>query len=98
MQIYSDLPTMRHPTRKGWLCHEAPGGGFVGWEAGHGPSINRHHIDGPVLFFSDGQMHWLTLWERLQLALGRTDATKLEAKHRPNLVRGILSWLDDVGD
>jgi hypothetical protein len=85
MRTYSDIPVFRHPTRKGWFCTETSGG-IIGWEGGHGPSINRHHIDGPVLVFSDGQMHWLTLWERLQFALGRTDASKLEAKHRPNLL------------
>lgn len=51
------------------------------------PGINPRHIDGPLLWFSDGQLHWLTLWERIQYALGFTDAEKLERKHRPNLVR-----------
>jgi len=87
MQLYSDLPVVPHPTRKGWLCHEGPGGGLNCWEAGHGPSINQHHIDGPLLIFSDGQLHWLTRFERLQFALGMTDANKLEARRRPNLMR-----------
>lgn len=87
MKTYSDLPTFPHPSRKGWLCHEAPGGGFIGWEDGQGPEIFRHHIDGPVIVFSDGQMHWLTLLERAQLAFGLTDATKLQAKRRPMLMR-----------
>ncbi len=62
---------------------------------GHGfpisarPSIKRNHIDGPLLTFRDGQMHWLTTWERILLALGATDAEKLERKHRPNLMRVV---------
>jgi hypothetical protein len=86
MLTYSDPPTMPHPTRQGWFCHPGPNGSYVGWEGGHGPSINWKHIDGPMLIFSDGQMHWLTLGERLRLACGRTDAAKLEVKLRPNLV------------
>ena len=53
------------------------------------PSINRGHIDGPLLHFSDGQLHWLTPWERLLLWLGKTDAAKLQRKLRPVLT-GIL--------
>lgn len=45
------------------------------------PHINRHHIDGPLLCLRDGRMHWLTLWERLLLALNKTDALALERKH-----------------
>lgn len=50
------------------------------------PSIVSRHIDGPMLIFRDGQIHWLTMWERLLFALGLTDAEKLECKHRPNLI------------
>ncbi len=49
------------------------------------PCILVNHIDGPLLIFRDGQMHWLTLWERFQFWLGFTDAEKLEKKRRPNL-------------
>jgi len=45
------------------------------------PHIKRHHVDGPVLCLRDGRMHWLTLWERLLLALNKTDALTLERKH-----------------
>ena len=86
MRLYSDLPTFPHPSRKGWLCHEAPGGGLNCWEGGHAPTINRRHIDGPLLVFSDGQLHWLTPWERLLLAIGLTDAARLQARRRPNLL------------
>lgn len=51
------------------------------------PHINRRHVDGPLLIFRDGQMHWLTLGERLLLALGLIDAERLELKLRPNLMK-----------
>jgi hypothetical protein len=53
------------------------------------PYIVRHHVDGPVVCFRDGQMHWLTLWERLMLCLKLTDARKIERKRRPNLMRAL---------
>jgi len=52
------------------------------------PSINVSHIDGPVLTFRDGQMHWLNFWERFLFYFGWTDAERLERKHRPH-----LAWL-----
>jgi hypothetical protein len=45
------------------------------------PSIKRRHIDGPVLVLRDGRMRWLTVWERMLLALNMTDAERLERKH-----------------
>lgn len=45
------------------------------------PSIKKNHIDGPLLTLRDGRMHWLTLWERALLAMGLTDAARLERKH-----------------
>lgn len=59
----------------------------VGFPADSKPSINSRHIDGPLLTFSDGQMHWLGPWQRIQFALGFTDADKLQRKLRPNLTR-----------
>jgi hypothetical protein len=53
------------------------------------PSIQPNHIDGPVLTFRDGQMHWLTIWERLMFRFGLTDAERIERKRRPNLMRAI---------
>jgi hypothetical protein len=53
------------------------------------PTINSNHIDGPLLTFRDGQMHWLTLWERLLLRLGLTNAEILERQRRPYLMRVI---------
>jgi len=51
------------------------------------PSLTPNHIDGPLVTFSDGQMHWLNLWECLLLCFGLTDAEKLQRKRRPNLTR-----------
>jgi hypothetical protein len=59
-----------------------------GWPVKSLPFINARHIDGPLLFFRDGQMHWLTLWERIQYHLGLTDALMLERKYRPDLCAG----------
>lgn len=88
MRTYTDYgPPQPHPTRAGWVGHTFPDGSGIGWPAGGKPSIQPNHIDGPLLHFSDGQLHWLTLWERLLFALGRTDADKLERKRRPNLRR-----------
>ncbi len=53
------------------------------------PSIRPNHIDGPMLTFRDGQMHWLTIWERILFRLGRIDAASLERKLRPNLMKAI---------
>lgn len=50
------------------------------------PMLNMRHVDGPVLFFRDGQMHWLTLRERLRVRLGWDDATSLERRLRPDLI------------
>jgi hypothetical protein len=59
----------------------------VSWPKGARPFINQKHIDGPVLVASSGEMHWLTLWERLMVALGRDDANSLERKHWPQYVQ-----------
>jgi hypothetical protein len=45
------------------------------------PHIKRDHVDGPLLVMSDGALHWLTLWERICLALGWHDEHTLERKH-----------------
>jgi hypothetical protein len=55
------------------------------------PSISPNHIDGPLLHFSDGQMHWLTLWERIQFRFGWTDAEALQRKLRPRLTKEMES-------
>ena len=51
------------------------------------PIINWRHIDGPVLFFSDGQMQWLSIAQRFMVRLGIHDADSLQVKLRPNLTK-----------
>lgn len=59
------------------------GTGWVGYQASFRPAeINWKHIDGPLLYLTDGQLHWLTLWERFQLFCGRTDVHELDMKHQ----------------
>lgn len=57
----------------------------IGYPASSRPEIVWKHIDGPLLHYRDGQLHWLTLWERLRCWLGLDDALSLEAKRRPEL-------------
>lgn len=55
------------------------------------PEIVAKHIDGPLLIFSDGQLHWLTLWERLQFTFGLTDAERLQRKRRPTFDQKLVA-------
>lgn len=71
--------------REGWIHHPAPGGGYIGWPANARPSITPNHIDGPLLVLRNGELHWLTIWERLLFGLKLADAYSLERKHRPCL-------------
>ena len=71
--------------RAGYIYRDAPGGGQIGYPADARPSIMWNHIDGPLLHARDGQMHWLTLWERLQCWCGVADAESLEGDHWPDL-------------
>lgn len=73
------------PQRTGYRYERLPSGGIMGWPTACQPFINRKHIDGPLLYFRNGEMHWLTLWERMLLRLGKTDALALERKYRPHL-------------
>lgn len=70
------------PRRPGYIYEGAPGGGLIGYLDTSKPTINVNHIDGPVLWMRNGELHWLTLWERLLLWIGKTDAEKLERKHK----------------
>ena len=45
------------------------------------PFIKWKHIDGPVLCLRNGEMHWLTLWDRLRVWLRLDDARSLERKY-----------------
>lgn len=79
----------QHPMREDWECEDAPSGGFIGWPKDSRPSIQAHHIDGPLLHFRNGELHWLTPWERVLLWFGKTDAYALECKHRPHLAEQL---------
>lgn len=68
----------------------------VSFPADAQPGLNMKHIDGPMLYFSDGQMHWLTIGERLLVALGIEDAQSLQRKLRPNLTTLLAKVRDDV--
>lgn len=83
MKLYLDL-TLAESAARGMIT----GPGY------NPPSIVANHIDGPLLYFSDGQLHWLTLWERALFAFGLTDATRLQKKLRPRLSAEIerIEW------
>lgn len=57
----------------------------VGWPADNQPYVKWKHIDGPLLVYSDGQMHWLTWRERFRCWMGRDDAESIQRKRRPDL-------------
>ena len=59
--------------------------GYVGYPTDARPSIRWSHVDGPLLRYRDGQLHWLTLWERLRCWLGWDDAESIERKRRADL-------------
>jgi hypothetical protein len=54
----------------------------VGYPIGVKPAIVWNHIDGPLLHTSDCGLHWLTLWERIQLHLGLTDINAIDKRRR----------------
>lgn len=60
-------------------------GAFIGWPTANRPEIIWDQIDGPLLHFRNGELHWLTAWERFRCWLGLDDAFTLERKHRPVL-------------
>lgn len=47
-----------------------------------GPEIQWHHVDGPLVHWAGG-LHWLTLWERIQLRLGWTTVDEIGCKVWP---------------
>lgn len=57
----------------------------ISWQRVEEPVFILDHIDGPVIHFSDGQMHWLTLCERWRVWRGQETAASLQKKLRPNL-------------
>jgi hypothetical protein len=46
------------------------------------PHVNWKHIDGPLMIWA-GQMHWLTLRERVALSLRMTTVEAIAQKHWP---------------
>jgi len=86
MKNYNDVSYDQHPHHEGWVSSSFG----VGFPISNRPSLKMKHIDGPLLTFRDGQMHWLTLWERLMVRLGIHNAETLEWKLRPNLMKAVL--------
>lgn len=58
---------------------------WFGYHKDSKPFIQYKHIDGPVLFYRDGQLHWLTIIERVRCWLKLDDAYSIERKRRPEL-------------
>lgn len=78
MHICSDK-SMKRP---GYI-YEHSGAGWIGYPADFRPAeVNWRHIDGPLLHLTNGQIHWLTRWERIQLFFGWTDIHELDIKHQ----------------
>lgn len=77
MHIVSDSRLMRD----GYTYSPLPSGGMVGYPDSAEPAINWQHVDGPLLYTSNGRLHWLTLWERLCYALGFETMGTLNQKH-----------------
>lgn len=79
MHLISDS-SMKRP---GYTYQRTPGGGWAGYPTNFQPAkVNWKHIDGPLLYLTNGQLHWLTYWERIQLFFGRTDVHELDMKHQ----------------
>lgn len=74
MHIVSDKSLQR----PGYIYNEAG----IGYPAGMTHSVNWNHIDGPLMFHSDGGLHWLTRRERLALWLGLTDEVSIDKQYR----------------
>lgn len=49
-----------------------------------GPRVNWKHVDGPLMGWA-GEVHWLTLWERLLLALRLTTVDAVACERWPHL-------------
>ncbi|OAF05423.1 hypothetical protein AYJ54_00520 [Bradyrhizobium centrolobii] len=78
MHIISDA-SLKRP---GWVYRRAQSGSFVGSYVFVEPRVNWKHVDGPLLYVSDGSLHWLTYWERIQLFFGWTDVHEIDFKCR----------------
>ena len=54
----------------------------VGYPVGAQPHVNWNHIDGPLLYCSDGQLHWLTWRDRFRLFWGLADIHDIDFERR----------------
>lgn len=78
MHIISDASMKRSG-----YTYQRSAGGFVGYPTDFQPAeINWKHVDGPLLYLTNGQLHWLTRWERVQLFFEMTDIHELDMKHQ----------------
>lgn len=73
MHITSDKSTQR----PGWVYSNG-----IGYPIGTQPYVNWKHIDGPLLYCSDGRLHWLTWRERLRLLLRLADIHDIDFERR----------------
>lgn len=55
------------------------------------PYVRLKHIDGPMITFSDGQQHWLTLCETFRYKFGWADAWTIQQERRPKLTEYLKS-------
>ena len=74
MHIISD-PSLKRP---GYVYDE----NGVGTHIGAQPTINWDHVDGPLLYCSNGLLHWLTLRERFRLFVGWADIHDIDFERR----------------
>lgn len=64
MHIISD----KSLARPGYVYGKS-GSSWIGYPASIKPVVIWGHIDGPLLYMSNGELHWLTFFERMQLRL-----------------------------
>jgi len=81
-----------------WRFREMADGSGIGYLDSARPSISWKHIDGPMLCARDGQIHWLTLWERFRCWRGKDDAYSLERKRFPEIARDKLGYRARTGE
>jgi len=75
----------QHDMRIGYYrdTYQRTPGGWVGYPMNFQPAtINWKHIDGPLMYLTNGQLHWLTYRERIQLFFRLTDIHELDVKHQ----------------
>jgi hypothetical protein len=73
MHIVSDKSLQR----PGYICNESG----IGYPEGMRHSMNWKHIDGPLMYHSNGQLHWLTWRERLALWFGFATEEAIDANY-----------------